>query len=223
MLLLDLPDEILSHVLESCSQLTDTKGRLGPSAPGRQDIRNFGRTCRQGYRLTEPYLHRSFLLRKAKDVASFLPLLSSDPDGKKVKHIRDLALVPLTDETSSEYRDVAKSVAALPNLEQLIIETPYRTHTAIQDSQDPFEVFQSDLGGLDDLGSGLPGCPIPSWSHRLVTCKNPDPFLTASSSAMELPAHPKKHNLSVDIVTHPLRPIFVSLRTAVQRYQGSSG
>ena len=177
MLLLELPDEVLCHVLEASSQFTDIKGFFGLKAPGRQDILNFGRTCHKAYCLAEPLLLSSSIVRRSSHVESLLSILDSDPDDKKVRHVKNLALVPCPNETSIEYREIAKRLQELPNLGCLFIEIPHHLRTVISENVDLWPEFQKDLSTLDS-GLGLPGRPIPTWSHRLTTCKNPDPITT---------------------------------------------
>ena len=186
MLLLELPDEILCRILDACSQLTDAKGRLGPSAPGREILLKFGLASRRVYSLAEPFLLRSFLVRRASHVSKFQAFLDSGRGTEGVKHIRDVALVPLKHEKVIDYREVAKLLPRLPNLQSLVVEIPHRYIVSDPDDEDEWIKFLKEFQSLDSSGRVTPEChiPIPEWSHRLTTCKYPDSNASSRPSSL---------------------------------------
>ena len=166
-LLLDLPDELIVHVLTACAEERDLRDRLGPSAPGRINAFNFALTCKKAYRLAQSIIFSSILIRRSSQLTTLRDLFRKLD---RRSYVKELAIVPLPAEVGDPMPYVEDLVTNLPQLEHLVIEIPWDQGLAAagEDGRTPWERL---FDGFNEVTiSRIQHRKLLLWSMRLVTC-----------------------------------------------------
>ncbi|ETN38077.1 uncharacterized protein HMPREF1541_07701 [Cyphellophora europaea CBS 101466] len=174
--LLDLPDEIILHILSACAEERDARHRMSFSSSGRQTILNFAKSSHRAFSLAEPFLYNTITLRKGIEFSpafkSFKQRLLDQPG--RNEHVSDVALVPAEGPTDPDFWTWASFVAMLPKLEHLFVEVPFTQADAIDDEEtgeyvSPFWTAFKNTFSSKQSGT-VPHTKVPAWASHLTTC-----------------------------------------------------
>jgi hypothetical protein len=164
MKLLDLPKEILHHILDFCARESDTK-HTGPNST----IRSFSLVSKQAHDYAQPSLWCQFSLASDAHVTKLARSL--DTESSRRGHVKSLNLVPSnrTGTTYTGYKKITTSLLSLTNLSSISIEFPTR-YSHHPGGRESWNQLKGDFGEAGEC-LGIGQVPIPPWSQRLVTCK----------------------------------------------------